>query len=149
PGSERPLRLADGPHLLVDDFLVAEASEVIARPGPVERRAEPAIAGADGRNVSGGGLTFDESEQHFRLWYWSSAPGIRTRMMHARSADGVTWADGDEVLRLDGYGTKVVDCGANCPDPDRRFKLAFFRFAPPPLGVCVAFSPDGLRWREY
>jgi hypothetical protein len=36
------------------------------------------------------------------------------------------------------------------PDPQRRFKMAYEAGVPLGLGrLCVAFSPDGLRWKSY
>ena len=53
PGTASPLRLAPGPHLFLDDLLVAESTRVTRRVNPPERVPEnplvPSISAAGGR----------------------------------------------------------------------------------------------------
>lgn len=112
----------------------------------------------------------------YQLWYQAYSGHDATPRTHAcvvcyaESADGIHFAKPD--LELFTYRdiprTNIVLVGsgghsvryANSvvvdprdPDPARRYKMAYFDFEKSPQGefpgLCVAFSPDGIRWTKH
>ena len=106
-------------------------------------------------------------EDELRMWYLARGTldplSDRSRLCHATSKDGRNWEKPE--LGLVEYGgcrsNNAVDLlKGECdlytgplihdlddPDPDRRFKIAFC--SPRYKGkVAVAYSPDGLHWKE-
>jgi hypothetical protein len=150
PGTPPPLRVGPGPHLLIDDFLL-DSTEGVTR--SMERAVpcpEPIVRGQPGALVAGGALTYSEERGVFRLWHWAGQPDVRTVVVHRESADPARWhGPGEIVYRHNGFGNKIVDDGPGALQPDRRFKLAYFTMQPPPLGMYVAFSADGLSWTPW
>ena len=110
----------------------------------------------------------------FHLWYngnygpFANHIGYEREncvICYATSRDGVNWEKPDLGL-VEFKGSKknnIVDLNepalwSTCcvvydpddPNPKRRFKMAYEAGLPKGLGkLCVAFSPDGLRWTPY
>ncbi|MCW5852117.1 MAG: hypothetical protein KIT87_18735 [Anaerolineae bacterium] len=118
------------------------------------RRDRPA-----GPSAEAGGETSERDEA-----------GLQTFLCYAESQDGVTWSkpplglysfdgNGDNnILQPVGNASIVfsnIQKDSHDPDPARRYKALGFEHAPEtrlPVrgaqshGVCVTYSPDGLRW---
>lgn len=150
-----PIVLDRLPLLLVDDAAIA-ASHGLVRTfhGAQTRRApvlEPDQPWEGQRVYTYGSVHRDATTGHFRLWYMA-----HSRVLHATSADGVTWTK--TVARLHEFeGSRennIVATGFHAPavvddaferDPAKRFKL---------LGNTGgkfhgAYSADGLVWHRY
>lgn len=141
--------------------------------------ANPLIAGRDKPwevAVAWSSVYRDPATGRYQLWYQAFAgPAARERthrctVCYAESADGIAWhkpalglhrfndvRDTNIVLLANGgtsdrYGVSVV-VDPRDPDPARRYKMAYFDFVTDRgreyPGMCVAFSPDGVRWTKH
>ena len=143
PGQELPLRLGDGPHLFIDDYLIADTSNLTRVKHPPQRLAEPVVPA----HAATAALNYDPQRQVLQMW---AARAGRCDIFYLESKDGLEWSGPDEpVLKFDGWGLGVVDDGPDCPDPQRRYKYAYFCDPPHRIGMYVAFSPDGIHWEQY
>jgi len=152
---ERPIRLRPGAHLFVDDFLVAQASHVRRRVNPPRRDpaiGNPLITGKEDRCV-GPYLTVirDAATGRFRIWYnvyKEKHKDGTARFATMESEDGIRWLRPARVLEDPGpinFGSSVIDEGPDFPEPDRRFKLAWWAEG----GLKIAVSRDGLDWSMF
>ena len=121
-------------------------------------------------------LMYDEEARLFRMWYQSVAPGegddVVRYACYAESDDGVRWrrpqlglipyrgSKENNIFReasdADGFLWNVVK-DPDDPDPARRYKAVGFDYCaesgipgvkPGTMGICVGYSPDGLRWTD-
>lgn len=104
-----------------------------------------------------------ESGRH-QLWYQAWTPSQGCRLCYAESTDGIHWvkpnlglhAYGDStdtnILMRTGYGASVI-MDPRDSDPARRYKAAFWGSGEVDgkshVGLCVAFSPDGIHWKKH
>lgn len=161
--AREPIVLKKGPHLLLDDHL-------IARSVGVERKVIQPQRFLDGPIVTGAlehqnwqpffTVHHDPTssrEKPFRLWYnvdviddprdgeWYGATGL------LESSDGIRWPGPYErltSLKDDGstrFGASVVDDRPPHPTASERYKMLYFD-AGRQVGPRVAFSPDGRQW---
>jgi hypothetical protein len=152
-----------GPNLFVDDYLIARSSGLqrvthapAKRPEPILRKAEPWHS----RPLFYCKVLYDKDMGRFRMWYNVGFNAVEPTFCYAyaESQDGLTWTRPNLGL-VEVQGSRennliaapfnhaalvLVDDGPQCPDPARRFKMAFTGD-----GLWVAFSPDGLRFTEY
>lgn len=110
----------------------------------------------------------------FHMWYngnygplanWIGYERRDCCICYATSSDGTTWekpnlglvefngSKKNNIVDFDSsllWSTCAVLYDPEDPDPQRRFKMAYEGGLPKGLGqLCVAFSPDGLRWTQY
>ncbi len=149
--ADEPIRLEAGPHLFIDDFLIAESSGVtrrVNRPERDPRLSNPIITSKDD-GVWQPYMTVvrDPQSGRFRIWYGAATPARSLTACHLatmESDDGIRWSRPSRVL-ADPSPMRVVDSvvdeGQRCADPAKRYKLAFFNG-----GLNIAVSPDGLHW---
>ena len=119
---------------------------------------------ADSGNIAYYGTVRKVGEEYW-MWYLGSddSPGWYQRLCLAVSKDGKIWEKPDLGVceykgnthnnlcdfPLDGHiQACVVFYDPDDPDEDRRFKM---NFESPKYQkyMCVAFSPDGIHWKEY
>jgi hypothetical protein len=96
------------------------------------------------------GVWWDPRERLFKMWYMG---GNAVFFCYATSRDGVHWErpDLDEfrkdtnILRIEPIqrDSSTVWLDLDDPNPDRRFKLAYWR-----AGLHTRFSSDGIRWSQ-
>lgn len=155
PASE-PVELLPGPHLFIDDYLVAE-SENLARSthGPQRYEGNPILGWEKGTAQPYVTVVRDPETDLFRMWY-DRDRGEQCALAYAESDDGIHWRTpklgilgDDNRLLLVGYGASVIDDGPAISDKSRRFKLAWWSRNPGEHGMNIAFSPDGLRWTPW
>lgn len=164
PAKSDPIPLAPGPHLLVDDYLIAKSDGVVRRVIQPRRFLDgPIVTGALEHQNWQPFLTVLHDpdaapEGRFRMWYnvdvvddpadgqWFGKTG------YLESADGVHWP-GPYVrlnsLTEDGrvrFGASVIDDGPDFSPASERYKMMYFD-AGDVIGPRVAFSADGLDWR--
>jgi hypothetical protein len=156
-----PIRLDRGPHLFIDDFLIAESKNVrrvVNRPQRDERIKNPIISGTeDGCFQPYMTVLRDPARGTFRIWYGARTHDFnpsRSRLGYMESDDGVRWR-GRRMLETPTiqFGASVIDEGPAFADPRRRFTFAWW--APPEParegglpGMKLATSPDGLNWTQ-
>lgn len=149
----QPIRLGEGPHLFIDDFLI-EASRGftrrVNRPQRDPALPNPIVTGKEDRCFQPY-LTVlrDPHTRRFRLWYGvydeSRAP-LTSHIGYMESEDGIHWIRPPRILRDPGpiqFGNSVLDEGPDFPDPARRYKLGWWMDG----GLQIATSPDGLEWQ--
>lgn len=146
---EEPILLSPGPHLFLDDHLVA-ASTGISRVVNVPER-DPDIPNPI---VTGKGdccfqpymtILHDPETGRFRIWYGSRVEDhseSTSCIGYMESQDGIHWERPHRVLPDPGliqFGSSVVDDGPACADLSTRYKFAWWYDG----GLRVATSADG------
>lgn len=163
PGSDKPLNLDKGVHLLLDDHFIARSTgverTVIA---PQRFLSEPIVTGsAEHQNWQPFFTVLRDptasSSKPFRMWYNVDVVddpvdgaffGITG---HLDSADGIQWPGPYErmnSLTVDGrvrFGANVLDDGPQHVPASERYKILYFD-AGQQAGPRVAFSADGRQW---
>ena len=151
-----PIALHAGPHLLIDEHLVASQSNVQRRLEHPARLSDPVVTGAEDKNfqpfVS---VLRDPASKHFRMWYGVPAheqQSLPSHLAYMESPDGIHWQRPHRVLNDPGglevrFGASVIDDGPDFPDPSQRYKFAWnFGDFVAPSGMMIATSPDGFAW---
>ncbi|MBI2423265.1 MAG: hypothetical protein HYV27_10580 [Candidatus Hydrogenedentes bacterium] len=152
PATEIPVPALPGPHLLLDDYLIAR-SEHIARVVQQPRR-DPAlpnpIANAAEDHTFQPYLTVlrDPKTNRFRLWYGAfreDRSQNRSHLCTMESEDGIHFLRPHTVCtapEID-FGSEVIDRGEDHPDPATRYVYSYWHDG----GMCLAASPDGITWQ--
>jgi len=147
-----PIPLKPGPHLFLDDYLIAASAgveRVVACPVRDAAIPNPVVTGEeDGCFQPYMTVLRDGGTGRFRIWYGHRTDDLSSAQSHIAvmdSEDGIHWKRPRQVLADPGpiqFGVSVVDDGAGCPNPARRYKLAWYHDG----GLQLAVSPDGLAW---
>lgn len=156
-------RIGPGPHLLLDDYLIARSAGVERKVNPPRRFLDkPVVTGAPEHQNWQPFLTVlhdpeAAAQKRFRMWYNVDAVddpadgeffGVSG---HLASPDGIRWPGPYtrlNSLAVDGrvrFGASVVDEGPRHSPAAERYKMMYFD-AGKHAGPRVAFSPDGLAW---
>ena len=152
-----------GPQLFVDDYLVLKHEGLAKTTHHPRRLPHPVLTSKEfGTSQAYMTVLRDAERGVFRAWYntWVKEDGSKgggSHLAYAESKDGVEWqapslaimGKGNHLMAMNGYGAGVIDDGPGCADKARRFKLAWDDETKRPVGMAVAFSPDGLRWKAY
>ena len=166
--------------LFLDDTLIAHSSRVsrfMGRPrkypqNPVLTADKPwekhnPRAGklpADGVQISGQAVLYDQEEKIFKMWYnpWSFFPSRLRPWCYAISKDGYRWekpelgiysyqgSQNNNILAAytrSKYFNVFKDNKET--DPQKRYKAMGEVEGSERNGTAVAFSPDGLNWTEF
>jgi hypothetical protein len=161
--SVQPVDLRDGPHLFIDEYLIAEAHGVKkVTQHPQRFLSGPILGWKDHTTQPYVTVINDPQSKQFRLWY-NYDSGVDTAIAYAESPDGVHWTlpklnilgPDNRLFKIGrskdhgSYGVSVIDDGPRERDPARRFKVMWWSGTTEPPGASVAFSPDGLHWTPY
>ena len=159
-------RLGAGPHLLLDDYLIARTSGVERRVNPPQRfLAGPIVTGDPEHQNWQPFLTVLHDAaapegSRFRMWYNVDAVddpadgnffGVSG---HLASPDGIHWPGPYTrltSLTIEGrvrFGASVLDEGPRHRPAAERYKMMYFD-AGQRAGPRVAFSSDGLEWKLH
>jgi hypothetical protein len=150
PRAAQAHRLAAGPQLFLDDFLIERRRGLERVVHPPERLPAPVLTSARfGVTQPYLGLVEDAENGRLRLWYNRADP-----IWHTESRDGIEWSEPRVAWDLKRcYGVTVIDDRDRDPDPARRFKMANWQATREKEdkpgddgGMYVGFSPDGFRW---
>ena len=155
-----------GKQLFIDDYVIADLNgvrKVLNQPvkhprNPIMRKNKREYA------ISYGAVVWDRRESLYKLWYqiWSDPQDSIGTAGYAVSKDGIDWKRPvtDEVAgtnlaifepREPWVGAPGVIIDSLETDPQRRFKMMYL--AKPTLKgaslrSCVAFSADGIHWKQ-
>jgi hypothetical protein len=150
--SSSPLQLKKGPHLFIDDLLIAESRNlrrVVNQPVRSAEVSNPVVTGkGDGCFQPYLTVLNDPESDKFRIWYGCRTEDSDTNRSHIgymESEDGIHWKRPHRVLEDPDsiqFGVAVVDDAPRSPDPEKRYKFAWYMDG----GFKVATSPDGLDW---
>jgi hypothetical protein len=147
------LRLGDGPHLFIDDYLIDFGRDLECKTQSPARMNQPIVGLAnhpDGR-VSPGTMIYDPQRDTFVLWYWTAGEKVKNALRYMESRDPTSWiGQGEVVFQLAGDQGKILVEQAEraARDPQRKYKMAAFP-EQPLIGTGVFFSPDGRQWTAY
>jgi hypothetical protein len=159
---KQPIALANGPHLLIDDYLIAKRDGVERKVMQPKRfLKEPIVtSGPEHQNWQPWFTVLRDpslpQEKRFRMWYDADtvddpAEGAFGPVLgYLESADGIYWPGPYQRLeKIDSilFGGSVVDDGPQCPTPSERYKVMYFSSRA--WGPVVAFSPEGLHWTMH
>jgi hypothetical protein len=148
----KPIQLKPGPHLFLDEYLIASSSNITRRVN-VPRRdpaiPNPIVTGReDGCFQPFFSVVRDAGTDGFRIWYGMRRDDFnqaRSHIGYMESKDGIYWirphrvlADPSEIQ----FGSSVIDEGPRFARPAERFKYAWWFGG----GFRIATSPDGLAW---
>jgi hypothetical protein len=167
--TDKPIALKVGPHLLLDDYLIARSEGVERKVMQPERfLAEPVVTSKKGHQNWGIWYTvlYDPTrppESRFRMWYVADINddpadlANDVKLVYLESADGIHWPGPLKVLKSgknlahadSRYGASVLDDGPNCAIPAERYKMVYWTNDGKMTGPVVAFSPDGLTWTMH
>jgi hypothetical protein len=148
-----PITLRPGPHLLLDDHLIATSKNlrrIVNRPSRIVAHANPIITGKeDGCFQPYMTILRDEATGRFRIWYGARTEGAdpsQSRLAYMESDDGIAWTRPHRLL-----DTPFIQFGASVLHHDGRYAFAWW--APAAAkgelpGMKVASSPDGLTWTQ-
>lgn len=149
-----PIRLLQGPQLFIDDYLIADSNGLKRTTHQPVKHPNPIF------HVPPGQVLYDCDSSRYRMWYTEHHPVSNLAYALAESKDGIEWYK-PELGLVEAGGSKknnYIDAPAGCfqgqfwdegpdfADAARRYKMAFFSQR---RGMCVAFSPDGLRYTEF
>ena len=159
----QPVEASGGPHLFIDDYLIAESHGVLkVTQHPQRHRDGPVIGWQEHTTQPYVTVLRDPQSGKFRMWYNGHA-GKDCAICYAESDDGEKWTmpkldivGPDNRLFIIGrsqehgsYGVSVIDEAGREKDPQKRYKLIWWSGTSEPSGLSVAWSPDGLRWTQY
>ena len=146
--SFEPLTLQPGPHLFIDDYLIAEQSFLSRTVNHPEKLPEPVVTGKAGGDENFQpymSVVRDPDSGRFRIWYNTAEHIRQSHIGYMESEDGIHWIrphreleDPQEIK----FGVTVFDRGKYFAIPDQRYVLAFWHGD----GMKIAVSPDGLDW---
>jgi len=149
---DRPIKLSPGPHLFVDDYLIASSrnlKRIVNLPQRDPSIPNPIVTGKeDGCFQPYMTIIRDEATGRYRMWYGRRTEDFnasRSHIGYLESADGIHWQRPARVLPDPApiqFGVSIIDEGPTYPDPAARFKYAWWMDG----GLRIARSPDGLTW---
>ena len=163
PGSAltAALRLGQGPHLFLDDYLISYQDHLSRTVSPPSRLlAGPVVTGYNPDNPTNpfknfnysAAVLYDAAGRLFRMWYVAYEPlSNTTYTAYTESADGLLWQPPRRLKTLDGYQfSNILDLGPGYPDPQQRYLTIVPSRGPVAYRAGNAlFSPDGLTWTFY
>ncbi|MBI1915689.1 MAG: hypothetical protein HYS12_13300 [Planctomycetes bacterium] len=156
-----------GKQLFIDDHLIEEikgAKKVLNQPvkhprNPLIRREKPWEF-----SITYGAVVHDKADGLYKLWYqiWTDDKEPLGLIGYATSRDGITW---EKPITDKQTGTNLVLFAPNEPwvagpgilidatvkDPQRRFKMLYLAkptLKSSSLSSCVAYSADGIHWKQ-
>jgi len=146
--NHEPLHVTVGPHLLIDDFLIAEQTFLNRSVNHPKKLPDPVIRGKKaGDDNFQPYLTVlrDPETGRFRVWYNTPESFEQSHIGYMESTDGINWIRPHRVLKDPqriNFGSSVMDRGRDFTPTGERFVLAFWTDG----GTRIALSSDGLEW---
>lgn len=142
-----PVTLSAGSHLFIDDYLVARQWNLKRVVNQPTKLPEPIVDGTSDKcftpYVS---VVRDAKTKLFRMWYNTSESPVQSHLSYMESNDGIHWIRPHRVLEDPAhiqFGASVINDPANEPDPQKRYKFAWWADG----GMRIAVSPDGINWK--
>ncbi|MDA0835341.1 MAG: hypothetical protein O3A29_18855 [Planctomycetota bacterium] len=153
--------------LFIDDYII-DAMQGVSRHlhQPVKHPQNPIMRRDPAKEfaITYGAVVFDDRDQLFKMWYHVSidAKDTVTYAAYATSMDGIVWErqvvdpnTGSNVITFDpaepwiGAPSIVID--DRDPDPARRYKMLYLAkptLESASLRSCIAYSADGMHWKQ-
>jgi hypothetical protein len=147
--SAEPLRVGPGPHLFIDNYLIANQSFLSRTVNQPKKLPEPVVTGGEDGDQNFQpwmSVIRDEDSGLFRMWYNTPESMRQSHIGYIESKDGIHWIRPHRVLP-DPYEVRfnvsVIDRGKSFTQPNERYVLGFYQDG----GLKIAVSPDGLEWK--
>ena len=146
---ENIIELKSGPHLFIDDYLVAEKTFLSRTVNNPQKLPEPVISGAKGGDNNFQpylSVLRDTQTGRLRMWYNTPEHKSQSHIGYIESEDGIRWIRPHRVLKdphMIKFGVTVLDRGADFSDPAQRYVLASYMTD----GLMIATSADGFEWK--
>ena len=143
------IELKQGPHLFIDDYLIAGKSFLSRTVNHPAKLPEPVISGAKGGDDNFQpylSVLWDAQMKRFRMWYNTPENQSQSHIGYIESTDGIHWIRPHRVLKDPHrikFGVTVLDRGPDYQDPAQRYVLASYMTD----GMMIATSPDGFEWK--
>lgn len=148
---EWPVAASPGPHILIDDYLIAESDgvdRVVIQPRREASIPNPIVNAADDHNFQPY-LTVVRAPDsgRYRIWYGAfredRATG-RSQLCTMESEDGIHFERPHTVCQTPEiqFGSEVIDRGAEYPDPASRYVYSYYLES----GLRILQSSDGIVW---
>jgi hypothetical protein len=144
-----PIAVGTGPHLFIDDFLIADQSFLTRTVNNPTKLADPVVTGHRGGDDNFQpymSVLYDLDSGHFRIWYNTAESIDQSHIGYMESLDGIHWIRPHRVLpdpQKIRFGVSVLDRGPEFMPAEERYILAFHEKD----GMKIALSSDGLDWR--
>ena len=148
---EKPIVLNLGPHLFIDDYLIADQNFLLRTVNNPHKLPDPIIiSGLKNDQVWQPYMSIlrDPDSKLFRIWYNTPVDTNEVSRCHIgymESKDGIHWIRPVRLLKDPHdiqFGVTVIDRGKNFPDQQKRY--VFATYLKP--GFWVSTSPDGFNW---
>jgi hypothetical protein len=144
-----PITLGPGPHLFIDDHLIAEHSFLTRTVNHPAKLPDPVITGRRGGDDNFQpylSVLRDPDTGRFRVWYGTPESFDQSHIGYMESEDGIHWIRPHRVLedphRIQ-FGVSVLDRGRDFSPAGERYVLGFYNRD----GLKIAVSSDGLAWQ--
>ena len=144
-----PAPAAGGPHLLVDDFLIAASQGIVREIQHPRKHPGPVVTSGDGNWQPYCTVLRDPDSGRFRIWYnarRTQGQGDASVVAYMESDDGLHWERPPRIVwdhPSIAYGVTVIDEGKQFRPRQQRYKLGWWGR---PDRMQFAASPDGLDW---
>ncbi|HAZ03734.1 MAG TPA: hypothetical protein DCY97_16420 [Marinilabiliales bacterium] len=146
-----PLKLNNGPHLFIDDYLIAEQSFLNRVVNNPEKLEKPVLAGGE-KPVQVFlpylSVLHDPQAGKYRLWTGALKESKEKKnychTVYTESLDGIHWGR-PEILKEPQkvqLNCKVIDRGIDFSDKQKRYVMGVYLFK----GLRIFTSPDGFAW---
>ena len=148
---ENPIKLNKGPHLFIDNYLIAEQHFLLRTVNNPKKLPKPIIVGGMKNDKVWQpylSVIRDTDLNVFRVWYNTPVDTNEVSRCHIgymESKDGIHWNRPVRILKDPHpiqFGVTVLDRGKNFPDQQKRY--VFATYLKP--GFRVSTSPDGFNW---
>jgi hypothetical protein len=144
--AQSALILKPGPHLFLDESLIAASSNVARVIVSPKRDLEhPVVTASADHNFQPYMTVLRDAEtRRFRMWYGVPVDAGQSHLAYIESNDGIRWVRPHRVLDDPArivFGASVLDEGADFSDKPWRYKYVWYNG-----GMMLARSPDGLQW---
>lgn len=151
--ADLPVPAQPGPHLLLDDYLIAESlnlDRVVMQPQRDPSIPNPIVTGpGDGCIQPFLTVLRDPKTGRFRIWYGARRDDrnvARTHLATMKSDDGIHFTRPPHICDTPElqFSSSVIDRGPNHDDPATRYVYAYWLGG----GTRLLTSADGLKWRS-
>ena len=152
PEADLPLPAQPGPHLLMDDYVIAESvniERVVVQPLRDPSIPNPIVTAGEDRCFQPYLTVLRHPETgRYRIWYgaWRDDKNTgRSHLASMESEDGIHFVRPHQICDTPEiqFGSEVIDRGKACEDPSARYVYSYWLDG----GLRLLKSADGWRWQ--
>ena len=154
PEADLPLPAQPGPHLLIDDYEIAAATNVervVVQPARDPAIPNPLVTAKEDRCFQPFFSVLRSAETgRYRIWYGAWREDKRTdrsQLATMESEDGIHFVRPHRICATPEiqFGSEVIDRGNACDDPSARYLYSYWLGG----GLRLLRSSDGLTWQPF